>query len=134
MTLNDRPVTVRIIHSDHSLTVRADLSAEDAADIVRNLEGEADVTVTISPEGIDEKLMVGIDYAWAFLGLERPLDGVFQYVADVDECLGTQPFTIGGQEVDMESRYVSPVAVAADVIKEWISEGENSSPGYWERQ
>jgi hypothetical protein len=103
-------------------------------DIVRNLEGEADVTVTISPEGIDEKLMVGIDYAWAFLGLERPLDGVFQYVADVDECLGTQPFTIGHQEVDMESRYVSPVAVAADVIKEWISEGENSSLGYWERQ
>jgi hypothetical protein len=133
VALNGRPVTVIIEHSDHSLTVRADLSAEDAADVVRNLEGEADITVTISPEGLDEKLMVGIDYAWAFLGLER-LGGLLQYVANVNECLGTQPFTIGGQEVDMESRYVSPVAVAADVIKEWLSKGENSSFGYWERK
>lgn len=89
--------------------------------------------MTVCPEGSDENLKVAVDYAWAFLGLERP-DGVFQYVTHVDEPLETQPFTIGGQEVEMESRYFSPVAKAADVVEEWFTKGEISSSGYWERQ
>lgn len=62
--------------------------------------------MTISPERIEEDLKVAVDHAWAFLGLER-LDGVVQYVANADECLETQDFTIGGQEVNMQSNEIS---------------------------
>lgn len=133
MAVNDKQVTVKIEYSDHSAVVRTGLSAKDAASIVRGLEGEGGVTVAISQEGLDETLKVAVDYAWAFLGIER-LDGVLQYVPRADECLETQPFTIGGQEVDMESRYISSVPTASDVVEEWVLSGETSSFGYWERQ
>jgi hypothetical protein len=133
MVMNERRVTVEIEYSDCTVTVRTGLSGEGAAGIVRRLEGEADVTVTISQEGIDETLRVAVDCAWAFLGAERPGE-VLQYVADADELLETQPFVIGHQEVDMESKYITPVAAAADVVEEWLKSGEASSLGYWEPQ
>ena len=133
VALDNRQVTVKIEYSDRSVAIRTGLSTQDTADVVRSLEGEADITVTISQEGIEESLKVAVDYAWAFLGVER-LDGVLQYVARADEDLEAQPFTIGGQEVNIESRYVLPVGTAADVVEEWLTRGEASSFGYWERQ
>lgn len=129
--MNGRQVTTEIEYSNHSKVVRTGLSTKDAADIVRNLEGEADIMVTISQESVDENLKVAIDCSWVFLGVERP-HGVLQYVAHTDEFLETMPFVIGHQEVDIESKYVSPVATAADVVEEWLIKGEASSFGYWE--
>jgi hypothetical protein len=132
MALNGGSITAKIEHPDHPSTVRTGLSAKDAADIVRALEGEADVTVTMSMS-VGENLSIAVDHAWVFLGLER-IDGVFQYVSSADECTGTQQFRIGGQEVYIDSRYVSPVTTAANVVEEWFKDGEGSSFGYWERQ
>lgn len=131
--MNDRQIVVEIEYSNRSKVVRTGLSPKDAAGIVRSLEGESDVTVTISRENTDENLKVAIDCAWAFLGVER-LHRVLQYVAHGDEFPETLPFIIGHQEVDMESKYVSPVATAANVAEEWLTKGETSSFGYWEPQ
>lgn len=35
---------------------------------------------------------------------------------------------------DVESRYVVDIETAATAIKEWLSSGEESSLGWWERQ
>jgi hypothetical protein len=133
MEVNGSLATARIERSGHPVTVRKGLTPEDAADLIRALEGEADVTVVISRESSDEDLNVAVDFAWAFLGLER-LDGVFQFVARSSESLATQPFTVGGSEVEMESKYLSTPATAADVVAEWLTKGEDSAFGYWERQ
>ena len=133
--MNGRRVTVEIEYSNDAVTFRKGLSAKEAADIVERLEGESGVTMQISQENIDESLKVAIDCAWAFLGVERPGE-VLQYVSDADagEILKTQPFVIGHQEVDMESKYTMPLAMAAKIVEEWLTKGEASSFGYWEPQ
>lgn len=113
---------------------RTGLSADAVARTLLDLGGTRDFTVTVSPEDVDERLLVAVDGSHAFLGLERP-DGLLQFVVnghDVESA--THPFTIGGQQSDIESRYLPELPTAAAVVKEWLDGGEPSAHGHWERQ
>jgi hypothetical protein len=127
-------VTVVVEHGGETSSPRSGLSPEAAAQAVRDLDGSRDVTVTISPEGLDERLLVGVDGSRAFIGLERP-DGLFQFVTrNHDQQGARRPFMIGGQESEIESRYLPELRTAAIVIEEWLEGGEASTQGHWERQ
>lgn len=113
---------------------RSGLSPEEVARELLGLAGSRDVTVTVSPEGVDEKVMVAIDGSHAFLGLERP-DGLLQFaVRNPDHYRKTSPFTIEGQKSEIETRYITDLTTAAAVVEEWLEGGESSTQGYWERQ
>lgn len=43
-------------------------------------------------------------------------------------------FSIGGQESEIEVRYLPEIGTAAVAVKEWLQRGETSSQGHWERQ
>jgi len=108
------------------------LTPEAVARLLRGLRDERDVTVSVQPQGLDERLLVAVDGTLAFLGMERP-DGLFQF-SQSDAGSTTRAFTIGGQEADIESRYLVDLEVAAIVVQEWLLGGEQSSVGVWERQ
>jgi hypothetical protein len=108
------------------------LSASDVVRTIRSLEGQPDITVTISREGTDERLLVAISGGHAFLGLDGP-EGIIQFVVPGQHS-GTQRLVIGGQATDIESRYVLCVEKAATVAYEWLKGGRQSSLGAWERQ
>ena len=98
--------TVVLERCGETSSPRSGLSPEEVAEAVRGLGGGHDVTLIISPEGIDERLMVAVDGSRAFLGLERP-DGLLQFAVSDDYPQGeAQPFTIGSQESEIESRYL----------------------------
>jgi len=130
--MHNRSVTIQIERNGHSPTVRKDISAEDVAEVVRGLESDSDVTVTISREGTDDRVMVAVNGPMAFLGRDSP-DGLSQYVAHENDDR-TRSFTVGGQEADIESRYILSLGTAADVVQEWLRGDEESSSGTWERQ
>jgi len=110
------------------------LSPESVAEVLRDLDGARDVTMTVSPEGTSERLMVAIDGSRAFLGLERS-DGLLQFVVGDDKQEATAClFTIGGQQSEIEGRYLPEIGTAAVVVKEWLQTGESSTLGHWERQ
>lgn len=126
--------TVVLERCGETSSPRSGLSPEEVAEAVRGLGGSHDVTVIISPEGIDERLMVAVDGSRAFLGLERP-DGLLQFAVGDDGPRGeAHPFTIGSQESEIESRYLPELAVAVVVVKEWLEGGERTAHGHWERQ
>ena len=113
---------------------RSGLSPNEVARELLELDGSRDVTVIVSPEGGDEHLMIAIDGSRAFLGLERS-DGLLQFtVRNPDQERKTSPFTIGGQESEIETRYLTDLTTAAVVVEEWLEGGESSTQGYWERQ
>jgi len=133
--MNEKSVRVEIARGVHSSTVRSGLSVDDAGDIIRGLEGEPDVTVTVSWAGVtNERVMLAISGANVFVGLVQPIDELYQYVAHGhDNLQGEIPFVIGGQRAPVRSRYVVDVKTAADVLQEWLSAGyESSSIGRWE--
>jgi hypothetical protein len=109
------------------------LSPETVAETLLNLYGARDVTLTITPEGSDERLMVAIDGSRAFLGLERT-DGLLQFAVSGDKREELRAFSVGGQESEIEDRYLPEISVAAIVVKEWLEGGEASSQGHWDRQ
>jgi len=113
-------------------TLQDGLAPEAVAKALRDLNGARDVTMIISAQGTSERLMVAIDGSSAFLGLERS-DGLLQFVIR-GEQEGTCLFTIGGQESEIERRYLPEIGTAAVVVKEWLQGGEISSQGHWERQ
>src|SRR5437762_630857 len=101
-----RRAAVVLEHQGEASSLRSGLSAEAVVRTVRGLAGGRDVTVTITTEGVDERLMIAVDRSRAFVGLERP-DGLFQFVSgNDDQQQVTQPPTIGGQGADIESRYL----------------------------
>jgi hypothetical protein len=90
--------------------------------------------MTISPEWVDERMMVAIDGSRAFLGLERQ-DQLMQFVVRNHHQQGaTRPFTIGGQESEIETRYLSELRAAAVAVEEWLEGCESSTQGHWEQQ
>jgi len=102
--------------------------------MVHERAGRRDVTVIISAEGLDERLMVAVDGTRALLGLERS-DGLLQLASTASDYEETpSPFTIGGQESVIQSRHLVDLTIAADVVAEWLEGGEASSQGNWERQ
>jgi hypothetical protein len=111
----------------------ADLSADDIAAFVRNLEAELDATLSLSRIGSEGRLLLAVSRGQAFLGLELP-EGLLQYVVASSQVGGTQRFRVGGQEVDIESRYVLDMASAATVVLEWLADPTMPSSGDWERQ
>jgi hypothetical protein len=113
---------------------RSGLSPQAATQALLDQKGSRDVTLVVWVEGVDERLLAAIDGSRAFLGLERT-DGLLQFVVDNDDQQGgTRPFVIGGQEVEIETRYLPELQTAGVVIREWLEGGEFSVLGHWERQ
>jgi hypothetical protein len=108
------------------------LSAVEVARLVREMRWSRDTTISIQPEGREERLMVAVDLTQAFLGLERP-DGLFQF-ARRDAESGSSSLLIGGQETEIDVRYVFDPDSAASVVEEWLRTGDPSPMGMWERQ
>lgn len=105
-------------------------SSDEVVDTLRRLEGVRDVTMTISPEGSGERLMAAVDGRSVLLGLERP-DGLFQFALPHRQEGVTRPFTVGGQESDIEAKYLVDVPTASAVIREWLDGDITSSHGSW---
>ncbi len=113
---------------------RNGISPDAVAKAIQSLEGVRNATMTITPEGVSgEHLMVAIDGSRAFLGLERT-DGLLQFVVHDHNTEEAHAFSIGGQESQIEGRYLPEVSIAAVVVEEWLQTGEASSRGHWERQ
>ena len=132
-SMDDRLVEIGVQRGGHWLPVRRGVPTSDVAGILRAFEGEPDVNLTISWEGTDERLLVAVSGALAFLGLDGP-DGIFQFVGHDQGRRGTQRLMIGGQATDIESRSVLCVEEAAVVADEWLKGGRQSSLGDWERK
>jgi hypothetical protein len=113
---------------------RNGVSPDAVAEAIQKLDGARGVTMTITPEGVvGEHLMVAIDGARAFLGLERT-DGLLQFVVHGHNTEEAHAFSIGGQESEIEGRYLPEVSIAAVVVEEWLQTGEASRQDHWERQ
>jgi hypothetical protein len=126
--------TIVLENPDGTSQSSTGLSPDDAVEALRGLDGRRGVTMTITQDGVDEHLMVAVDGSRAFLGLERP-DGLLQFVVrNHDQAGTTWPFMIGGQESEIEDRYLPELRVAALVVEEWLKEGESSTQGHWELQ
>lgn len=132
--MKDRTATVAVERLDEASRPESGLSPEAVGHALRALEGSRDVTMIISPEGIDERLMAAIDGSHVFLALERS-DGLSQFLPRLhDKPEGAVPFEIGGQTTDVEAKYVLDLPTAAIVVAEWLEGGEWSTQGTWERR
>jgi hypothetical protein len=130
--MKDRTATVVVERLDEASRPESGLSPEAVGHALRALEGSRDVTMIISPEGIDERLMAAIDGSHVFLALERS-DGLFQFLPGMhDKPEGTVPLEIGGQPTHIEAKYVLDLPTAAIVVAEWLEGGEWSTQGTWE--
>lgn len=122
--------TVVLERQGETSVPRTGLSVDTVAGVLLDLDGRRGVTLTISLEGVDERLMVAIDGTLAFLGLERP-DGLLQFVDgsryERDEA---RPFMIGGQESEIEARYLPDLRTAALVVGDWLEGGEATVRGH----
>jgi hypothetical protein len=116
------------------VTSESRLSVEDVADMIRRTGGDQDTAISLSMAGLGEVLRIAIDDAKAFVGLETP-DGVLQFVPTRSKPLhGTCRFSIGGQPVEMEERYIADIEEATEVAKKWVTRGDVSSLGSWEKR
>jgi hypothetical protein len=133
--MNSRPVTIEITHGGHPRTVRTGLSADDVGDVIRGLEGEPDVAVEIFWESVtDERVLLGISGANVFLVLVRSHE-LYQYVAHAnDDRQGTIPFITSCEPTDIKARHVVDIKTAVTVVQEWLTGGQESSFGCWERR
>lgn len=131
--MNDgKRVTVTIEREGRCEPPLDDLSLDEFTKLLKGMSGQRDTTISVQQDGLDEQLLIAVDRMQAFIGLERP-DGLFQF-AQRGVGSTTTPFTIGGQEADIESRYLVGLDTAASVAREWTTAGEESSLGIWERQ
>jgi len=110
------------------------VSVEAVVNAVRDAFGQRDVTFAITADSADDRLLVAVDGSDAFLGLEGA-DGVFQFVVtDFAVHQGSRAFVIGGQESDIEARYLSDIQTAATVVEGWLTGIEVTTLGFWEPQ
>jgi Immunity protein Imm1 len=135
--MNNSSVTIEIEieRAGHPRTVRTGLSVDDVAAVIRGMASEPDVIVTVSRSGVtDERVLLTISGANAYLGLVRPVDEIFEYVARGNEDRrGEKRLMIGSQVTDIESRYIVDIETAVAVVREWLTSGyESSSFGRWE--
>ncbi len=130
----DKRATITVESPGQHLPPQSGVSLDEVIETLRRLAGIHDVTMIVVPESSDERLMIAVDGSRAFLGLERP-DGLLQFTSakphSDDETL---PFTIGGQEADIETRYLLDLQTAAAVVREWLQGGDLSLHGHWERR
>jgi hypothetical protein len=132
--MKDRTATVEVERLGEALVPRVGLTAEAVGHELRALEGSRNITMIISAEGTDERLIAAVDGSRVFLGMERP-DGLFQFVPrQHDTPDATVPFQLAGQSTDIEGKYILDLPTAVLVVAEWLDEGESSSLGVWERQ
>lgn len=129
--MSDLQVKIKIDRWGHPPVLNTARTGAEVGFVLRGLEGEPDTTVTISRDGMDELLLVAVSGARAFLGLDGP-EGVFQFAHRDNGRRGRQQLIIGGQESDIESRYVLCLEEAARVAEEWLKKGRESSFGVWE--
>lgn len=127
-----RPLTVRVEREGRVVSSRQLSSPTEVVRAVRELLGQRDVTLSVEPDGLGERVLVAVDGARCFLGLERS-DGIFQF-CPADPAAESHQFQVGGQPTDIEARYVVDHGAAPGVIEEWLARGEASSAGFWERQ
>lgn len=127
-------VQIEVERGGKLASTRNVVSQNEVASFVRSFKGEPDVTLIISSEGNDERLLVALSGAKAFVGLDDGPDGIFQFVAGDKHADGTQPLIIAGQETDIESRSVLCLETAATVAEEWLKGGRQSALGTWERK
>ena len=104
----------------------------EVAGLVRSLDGECDVTLTVSRQGADGHLLLAVTGSDAFVGLDVP-GGLFQYAAGRVGA-GSHRFNIGGQATDIDSRYVVDLQSAASAVLEWLQSPDASPSEAWERQ
>jgi hypothetical protein len=103
---------------------RNELSPDAAAEAILGLDGAEGVTMTVTPEGAGEHLMVAVDGSRAFLGLERS-DGLLQFAVHGDSLDGVHAFSIGGQGAEIEERYLPEIRTAVAVVEEWLQLGKH---------
>jgi hypothetical protein len=132
--MDEELVQIEVERGGQRASVRKGVSRGEVAGLVRTFKGEPDVTLIISREGDDRRLLVAVSGAKAFVGLDDGPDGTFQFVARDKHVDGTQRLIIAGQGTDIESRSVLCVETAASVAHEWLQGGRQSSLGAWERQ
>lgn len=139
--INRRPVRIEFWHAPRP--ARTGLTFDDVEDVIRGLEGEPDILAEIYWDDNNtnrrpfeqECVSVFVSGANVFLCMDRPLDGMFQYVSRGSaDREGYQQFMIHNEETPIESRYIVDIETAALVVQEWLRNGEDSTLGWWERQ
>jgi hypothetical protein len=131
--MDEQLVQIAVERGGKSASVRKGVSAKEVAGIVRTFKGEADVTLIISREGSDQRLLLAVSGAKAFVAVDNP-DEVYQFIGRDRHAAGKQSMIIAGQETNIESSSVLCVETAATVAHEWLMRGRESSLGTWERQ
>ena len=89
-------------------------------------------TLTASDTRTGDRLVIAVWEEQAFLGLQQG-DGILQFCPDHAPASAI-PFVIGGQQSEIEGRFVIPAASVEAIARDWLLSGEESSLGHWERQ
>src|SRR5690348_17279248 len=122
-----RPITVESDRSEHRPVVSDSLSVAAVRRLILGCKGERGTTLTVSQQGIDERLMLAVSGDDVFLGLERS-DGILQFrPAETGPRLEPRYMEIGGQDTWIEPEYLLDIESAAAVVEEWLRYGEDSS-------
>jgi hypothetical protein len=132
--MDEELVQIEVERGGKRTSVRKGVSRDEVAGLVRTFKGEPDVTLIISREGDDQRLLVAVSGAKAFVALDKGPDGLFQFIARDKQASGTQRMLIAGQETDLQSLYVLCVETAASVADEWVKGRRQSSFGAWEQK
>jgi hypothetical protein len=130
-TLTSDAVTVRIERRGHPAEVRT-VTDDNRSSVVELLAGLSDETdVILGLETDAGTLLIALDRAKATIGLDS-LDGTYQYVAG-EPGDGHATLIVGGQQTDIDRRYVVGTSEAVDVVRAWLS-GSPLPAGEWERR
>jgi hypothetical protein len=108
------------------------LSDEEVIALLSAAAAAPDTNIKIRKEGREGQLMIALDQAKVFIGMQY-LDGVFQFAADDSPQEGLAGMNIGGSAVDLAARYVTTLPVLVEVTRSWLA-GEDAVRGFWERQ
>jgi hypothetical protein len=102
------------------------------ADLLRELQGEGDATMTVRPKERHEHLTIAVNGSRAFLGLDAG-DGLFQFEGS-PHAKGVTEMVIGGQATNVDSRQIVDLEGARTCIEEWLSHDEQERDPRWKRQ
>ncbi len=70
--MDEQFVQIEVERCGELASVRKDVLANEVAGVVRAFKGEPDVTLVIARVGTNERLLVAISGARAFVGLDSP--------------------------------------------------------------